>query len=141
MAPSPRRRTPPHRKPPRARPWTPEEDIILETVLAAGRSYNAARQELRWAGSLRSEDAIGDRARKLGLRSTSTGITEEPTDIRDGKGQDRLLAALAAAHFAPPADVRPGANDARPLMWRRLQPSSGAAGSPAALCAEGGGLS
>ncbi|WGD31230.1 hypothetical protein AncyloWKF20_05245 [Ancylobacter sp. WKF20] len=116
--------------------WTPEMDALLTDGLAQRLTYRAIGELMRTNGfGDRSADAVRERAKRLDLVATD-GLTEGPLDCRRS-GADPLLAALARAHDAPPADV-PVATTSVPVNGRLLVPVSGGAGSPGALCAEGG---
>lgn len=110
-------------------------DAALCRMRHAGLNYAAIAARLQAEGlGTRSRDAVKARAFLLGI-AAETGAPE-PLDCRAGNGADPLLAALAAAHKAAPADAAPPPFDARPLRWRGLLPNAGCAGSPASQCAE-----
>lgn len=117
------------------RGWMAEMDAALCRMVGAGLSYARIVKEMEALGlGRRSPDAAKPRAYLLGIAHDGE---DGPLDCRKGAGgTDPLLAALGARHFAPPADVRPPAFDARLLRWRGLLPNSGCAGSPASQCAE-----
>ena len=134
----------PHAKPRKAAGWTADMDALLVEARARGLSFAAIRDELARNGfGRRSTKAVREHARRMGLLVTEADKAVHVLDCRAGDCRageaDQLLAALLAAHKAPPADVRPAPADRLPFNWRRLVPAFGGAGSPAAMCAESGG--
>lgn len=119
--------------------WTREMDTALAECVAMGlgMAASAARMEALGFGA-RSPDTLRARAERLELRPITFQGDEGPLDCRRDGEADPLLLALAAAHKTAPMDAVPPPADGRALNWRRLVPSAGSAGSPAALCAAEG---
>lgn len=119
--------------------WTREMDAALAEGVALGLGMARIARRMEEAGfGTRSPDAVRARAERLELRPVAFRDTDGPLDCRGDGEADPLLLALAATHKTAPADAVPSPADGRALNWRRLVPSAGGAGSPAALCAAEG---